>query len=96
MLKVMKSVYIYVYASGTAYNGWAVMVEFFSTLGITVYRAGFGEGTGPILLADVRCIGTESSLLNCSHTKFYLQSCFHFVDVGVVCPPSKYCEVFYF
>jgi len=37
MLKVMKSVYIYVYASGTAYNGWAVMVEFFSTLGITVY-----------------------------------------------------------
>lgn len=46
-------------------------------------RAYFGEGSGPINLDDVRCIGTESSLLNCTFTSDH--NCGHYEDAGVVC-----------
>ena len=44
----------------------------------------FGQGSGPILLAGVRCLGTETRLADCpedTNTKF----CFHFDDSGVRC-----------
>ena len=65
--------------------------------------AAFGRGTGPIFLYFVRCTGTESSLLNCSHNgmddyyfdyiDYYLlyHYCSYYSDAGVVCPSSKLC-----
>ena len=43
----------------------------------------FGSGSGPILLDDVNCIGTENSLLNCGYTSNH--NCHHSEDVGVQC-----------
>ena len=55
-----------------------------------LYRATFGQGRGPILLDNLQCAGTESSLLGCSHRGIgVLSSCSHLEDAGVVCPPSK-------
>ncbi|XP_038052393.1 deleted in malignant brain tumors 1 protein-like [Patiria miniata] len=48
--------------------------------------AHFGPGSGPILLADVRCRGSESSIEQCDHDGWYNHGCgFHDYDVGVTC-----------
>ena len=38
---------------------------------------------GQILLDDVNCIGTESSIFDCSSTSVH--DCVHREDVGVIC-----------
>ena len=58
------------------------------TIAIAVGYAGFGQGTGPVLLSNVGCTGTESSLLSCSHRVAY---CSHSRDAGVVCPSCESC-----
>ena len=60
---------------------------FLYALAIAVYQAGFEQGTGPVLLNGVRCTGTESSLLSCSHDGIGRAYCSHSQDAGVVCPP---------
>ena len=45
----------------------------------------FGGGTGPILLDDVDCIGSESSLSQCPHAGFRNHDCNRDEDVGVRC-----------
>lgn len=52
-----------------------------STLG----EAYFGQASGPILLDDVQCSGTEVSLGQCSHAGWFIHNCGHEEDIGVVC-----------
>ena len=58
----------------------------FSATGATAFsEAAFGEGTGPILLDDVYCVGTESRLANCPANPIGDHNCGHHEDAGVRC-----------
>ena len=45
----------------------------------------FGEGSGLILLDNVNCGGSESSIFVCRHRTFGEHDCSHKEDAGVVC-----------
>ncbi|XP_067351576.1 HHIP-like protein 1 isoform X2 [Channa argus] len=55
-----------------------------------VKNAEYGEGKDlQILLDDVQCEGTESSLLHCKHSGLGTHNCAHYEDAGVVCGNSE-------
>ena len=61
-----------------------VSILHWSTGSIPRRNAFYGQGSGPIWLNYVSCIGNETSLLNCSNrgTRYY---CRHYDDAGVQC-----------
>ncbi|XP_067272763.1 uncharacterized protein [Pseudorasbora parva] len=48
-------------------------------------NANFGQGTDQIWLDEVKCLGNESSLSQCSHNGFGVNDCSRRADAGVVC-----------
>lgn len=45
----------------------------------------FGPGVGTIIMDNVKCTGTEASLLQCSHIPWDVHNCDHSEDAGVTC-----------
>ena len=48
----------------------------------------FGQGTGPIVLDDVRCAGTEDRLVDCPHDPSTVD-CVHSEDASVRCQITR-------
>ncbi|KAK2893024.1 hypothetical protein Q8A67_013012 [Cirrhinus molitorella] len=49
----------------------------------------FGPGVGSVWIDDAQCTGSEASLVNCTSTKWGIQSCEHLKDAGVTCNTVK-------
>ena len=47
--------------------------------------AAFGQGTGPILLDNVRCNRREQRLIDCPHNGIGIHNCLHSDDAGLRC-----------
>ena len=45
----------------------------------------YGQGTGPIWINGVECLGNESDLFACAHNKISNHSCEHDQDASVEC-----------
>lgn len=60
---------------------------YFNPGALAVSGGGFGQGSGPIFLNKVNCMGHEENLLQCGHSRIALQQpgCSHSSDAGVVC-----------
>lgn len=54
---------------------------------IAVRVAAYGQGSGPITLDNVACIGTETRLLDCRANAIGTHNCAHSEDAGVICSP---------
>ncbi|XP_071804947.1 uncharacterized protein [Asterias amurensis] len=50
----------------------------------TLFQAFYGEGSGPVLMDDVLCKGTEATFMSCSKSPRQ-NECPHNTDVGVIC-----------
>ena len=60
----------------------------FGSSGRAYGSAYYGQGTGPIWLSTVSCIGTESSLADCGHVSATAGNCTHSNDAGINCGSS--------
>ena len=83
---------------GFSATGYMLKIQVTSSTHIVIYFAGaqgvlfaaYGQGTGPIWLDNVECIGTEARLADCPANAIGSHNCIHFEDASVRCqaPPS--------
>ena len=60
-------------------------------LGATGQRSAiYGQGTGPIQLSQVQCVGNETNISSCPGTTLGTQNCQHNQDAGVTCIAREY------
>uniref|UniRef100_A0A8C2IMY9 SRCR domain-containing protein n=1 Tax=Cyprinus carpio TaxID=7962 RepID=A0A8C2IMY9_CYPCA len=60
------------------------------TAGKAIYKAHFGQGSGPISMGYVHCSGSETALKDCRSNRQYTQKyCKHDHDAGVICSDSE-------
>ena len=58
----------------------------FGSSGTAIGSAGFGQGSGPVLLSYVLCTGNESTLSRCGHFGINVtRPCSHAEHAGVRC-----------
>ena len=62
-----------------------LLTQFFNVGSVALGGAYFGSGNGNILLDNVVCSGTESSLLECRTNPIGLHNCNNSEDAGVRC-----------
>ena len=63
----------------------AIALMVYATAVLVFRRSTYGRGTGPILLDDVHCTGTETSLQQCAANDIGNHNCDHTEDAGVRC-----------
>lgn len=56
-----------------------------ATGALALSYAHFGQGTGPIVLDNVRCGGLEVYVTDCASNGLYLHNCVHAEDASVRC-----------
>ncbi|XP_065928600.1 deleted in malignant brain tumors 1 protein-like [Magallana gigas] len=49
----------------------------------------YGQGSGPIWLDDVDCVGDEPKIQDCTHRGWGLHNCDHSKDVSISCLPAN-------
>ena len=56
------------------------------------YGAFYGEGSQPLLVADMFCSGTERDLLTCQRNVFGITHCNAYEEAGVKCLGMYICS----
>ena len=99
---VCSTTYRYNYASWDLNDAKVVCRQLgHQELGATVYTSSttFGAGIDPVFLSDLRCVGSEANLLECSNSNFIQlgsnRYCTHSRDVGLKCERKMHAYYLY-